>query len=221
MSNRDSLRAFYVDDVPGEPSRFHVWERGEAVGDSVTPATYSPAYREWITDLLRDLLDEDAGLLSAGCGNATVEARLHREGYRVLAVDLLPEAVRLARAKGVDAVVGDLRTWTPPAGPWRVVYADGVLGHLYEAGALPVLSRLRDWLAADGWIVVSVDGPRAAATTERHPGAPGFRWLSAEFLSAQLRGHGFDDVSSTVFTYRRPCSGARDRVVVTARKGGL
>lgn len=224
MSNAESLRAFYLSNTANEQSIFHIWEGGGAKGDSITPSTFSRSYRVWMSDLLRKFLIEsesDApGLLSVGCGNAAVEAALVRLGFRVLGVDALEVPVQLARAKGVDAVCADVVTWTPPPEPWNVVYADGVFGHLYDSdkGVRHVMERFRSWLPEGGGaFVLSNDGPRTDDDVEPHPDVPGFVWLSRSYLHSQVEAAGFHDVSSTHFTYERPLSGHRDRVIVTAR----
>jgi SAM-dependent methyltransferase len=223
MSETDYLRDFYLNSTGNEQSVFDIWEQGGAKGDSVTPSTYSGAYRIWMRDLLRKFLTEsdDPALLSMGCGNAAVEAGLVKEGYRVLGVDALSEAVDLAMAKGVDAVCADILTWTPPPGPWNVVYADGLFGHLYEPvkGVRHVMERFRSWLpAGDGVFVLSNDGPLGTtAEVEPHADVAGFTWLSRTYLHSQAEEAGFHDIWSTHFTYERPLSGRRERVIVTAR----
>jgi hypothetical protein len=220
MTDLLSLRGFYLSDGDGRRSIFHVWESGGAVGDSVTPSTYSPSYQRWMEELLRKHLDGAArpGLLSVGCGNAMIEAAVHAAGYRVLGVDALAEAVGLAMDKGIEAVQADVLTWTPPPGPWTVVYADGLLGHLYEPehGLQPALHRFRSWLPAGGAMVISNDSPRTAVDTEKHPAVPGFTWLSGRYLQQQVEAAGFHEVSCTLFTYQRPVTGPRERVIVTA-----
>jgi SAM-dependent methyltransferase len=214
-----SLRGFYLSTTDGQRSIFHVWETGGAVGDSVTPSTYSPSYQHWMEDLLRKLLDGTAwpGLLSVGCGNAVIEAAIHAAGYRVLGVDALGEAVELALGKGIEAVCADVLTWTPPPGPWSVLYADGLLGHLYdpEHGLQPTLRRFRSWLPSGGVLVISNDSPRTAVDTEQHPSVPGFTWLSGRYLQRQVEAAGFHEASCTLFTYQRPVTGPRERVIVT------
>ncbi|MFC5827308.1 class I SAM-dependent methyltransferase [Nonomuraea insulae] len=224
MSGDGRLRAFYLNADGSAQSIFHVWEEGGAKGDSVTPSTYSVAYRRWMVDRLRELLAEHASpaLLGLGCGNAAVEAELAAAGHVVLGVDMLEEAVALARAKGVDAVCADALTWTPPARPWPVIYADGLLGHLYQpdAGVHVALKRFRSWLPPQGGtLLISNDGPRTDAEVEHHPEVPGFAWMSSAYLCRQAKECGFDDVSSCMFTYRRPISGLRERVIVTASTG--
>jgi SAM-dependent methyltransferase len=222
MDNMESLRAFYLDGVQDRQSLFHLWEDGKALGDSVTPAVYSSLYRQWMCQLLSGLLakDETPALLSVGCGNAMVEAELVATGHRVLGADALTEAVALARSKGVEAVRADVLTWTPPPQRWTVVYADGLLGHLYDPahGVRPALDRFRSWLPQRaGTLVVSIDHPRSATDVEPHSSVPGFVWLSTPYLCKQLAAAGFDNIESTVFQYERPLSGPRDRVVVTAK----
>ncbi|MGH3388481.1 MAG: class I SAM-dependent methyltransferase [Actinomadura sp.] len=222
MSNIEALRDLYLSETGSEQSRFHIWERGEPVGDSVTPSTYSGAYRIWIRDLLRKLLDESdsPALLSIGCGNAAVEAGLVAAGYRVLAIDAMEEAVTLARAKGIDAICADVFSWEPPSRDWTVVYTDGFLGHVYDpdAGLQPVLERIRSWmLPGKGVIVNSNDDPRTDSDVQAHTDAPAFNWLSGPYLKAQAEIAGFNDIWTTWFTYQRPVSGPRERVIMTAR----
>jgi SAM-dependent methyltransferase len=222
VSDLNLLRAVYLTKTGGEPSRFHVWDRGDAIGDSITPATYSGAYRVWMSDLLRKFLDEsdEPGLLSVGCGNATIEAGLVASGYRVLGIDALDDAVALARAKGVAVERADAMSWTPPTADWNVVYADGLLGHLYDpvSGVRHALERFRSWMpAGEGVLVVSNDGPRTGAEVQDHADVPGFTLLSISYLHAQAELAGFQDIWSTLFVYERPVSGPRERVVVTAR----
>jgi 2-polyprenyl-3-methyl-5-hydroxy-6-metoxy-1,4-benzoquinol methylase len=175
-------------------------------------------------DVLRKFLDESGsespGLISVGCGNAAVEAGLVTAGYRVAGVDAMEEAISLARQKGVEVECADVFKWTPPPGNWRVVYADGFLGHVFDPdqGLQPVLERMRSWLPpGNGALVISNDDPRTDADTQPHAEVPAFTWLSGQYLKAQAEKAGFKDVWSTWFTYERPISGPRERVIVTAR----
>jgi hypothetical protein len=44
-----------------------------------------------------------------------------------------------------------------------------------------------------------------------------YYWFSQAWLHRQVEQCGFRDVTSTAFTYQKPLSGSRDRIVVTAR----
>jgi predicted TPR repeat methyltransferase len=216
-----AVRDYYLHDNDGEPSIYHIWERGDGRGDVTTPATSSVPYRQYMIDLLRELLaeDTDAGLLSVGCGNGMIEAELTGEGFRVLGMDAMPHAVELARAKGVEAVCADVLSWTPPPGPWNVIYADGSLGHLYdpETGIAHVLARFKSWLPERGVLVLSNDPPRTDAELQENPGVARYYWFSQDYLHRAVEDAGFTDVTSTAFTYQKPVSGPRDRIVVTGR----
>lgn len=224
MARSNQIRAFrdyYLHDNDGEPSIYHIWEDGKGRGDVTTPATSSPEYRRWMGDILRRFLisGSDPGLLSLGCGNAMIEAEIAADGFRVLGVDALEQAVELAMAKGVDAVCADVLNWSPPPGPWTVLYADGILGHLYDpsTGVRNVLERFQSWLPEDGTIVISNDPPRTDVEVQEHRDLPYF-FLSQSYMRRQVEECGFHDITSSVFTYQKPLSGPRDRIVVTARK---
>jgi SAM-dependent methyltransferase len=218
-----AVRDYYLheSDNNGEPSIYHIWERGAGRGNATTPATSSEPYREWMTNLLRGLLAEsrNPGLLSVGCGNAMVEAGLVADGFRVLGVDPMEPAVELAKAKGVDVVCADALNWTPPPGPWSVVYADGSLGHLYDpdTGVRPVLDRFKSWLPEGGVLVLSVDPPwEGDAGVSKHPDLR-YYFLPQPYLHRQVEECGFRDVGSTIFVFEKPITGPRDRLVVTGR----
>jgi predicted TPR repeat methyltransferase len=174
-----------------------------------------------MANLLRGLLAEsqDPALLSLGCGNAIIEAGIAAEGVRVLGVDAMQEAVELAKAKGVEAVCADVLDWTPPAGPWSVFYADGSLGHLYDpaTGVRDVLERFKSWMPEGSILVISNDPPRTDDEVTKHPDLR-YYFLSESYMRREVEACGFRDVTSTVFTYQKPVSGPRDRVVVTGRR---
>lgn len=223
MAHSDQIQAYrdyYLSDNGDAPSIYHIWEDGGGRGNVTTPAQSSPEYREWMTGHLRGLLAErdDAGLLSLGCGNGKIEAGLAGEGVRVLGVDALEDAVALARSRGVEAVCADVLSWTPPPGPWTVIYLDGILGHLYdpETGVAPALARFRSWLPEGGVLVVSNDPPWDDSEVQVHRDMP-YYFLSQRYLDREVASCGFREVTSTVFTYEKPVTGSRDRIVVTAR----
>jgi len=215
-----AIRDYYLHDNGAEPSIYHIWERGLGRGDVTTPATSDAPYQQWMSDLLRGLLAEspDPGLLSLGCGNAMIEAGIAADGIRVLGVDAMEPAVELAKAKGVEAVCADVLSWSPPPGPWTVLYADGSLGHVYEpdTGLRTVLSRFRSWMPDGATLVVSNDPPRTEEEVQENPKVAKYYWFSQAWLHREVEQSGFRDVTSTAFTYQKPLSGPRDRIVVTA-----
>ncbi len=218
----NDLRSFYLTGRE-EQSLFHEWEHGIPRGDSTTPSICSPTYRWWILEHLRNALNRDRKhlLLSLGSGNAFVERVLCREGYPVLAVDALNEAVKLAREAGVPAIRHNLYSWEAQPDYWDVIYADGLLGHLHDGhdGAHVALRLFLVWLKAPcGTVVISNDSPKTDAPVQQSSNVPGFYWLSEQWIAAELKRAGFTRISTASIAYRRPLSGLRTRAIITAQR---
>jgi SAM-dependent methyltransferase len=216
----EDLQAYYVE--AEEENLFEKWERGEARGDSTTPSICSPEYREWMVERLGEFLehDKERKLLSVGAGNAMVERMLCRDGYHVLAVDALMAAVEIASRHGVPAIARDIRAWDPAPDAWDVIYADGLIGHLYDefGGCQTVLRRMRGWLtSADGIVVVSNDVPPGEDAVKPAPGVNGFHWLSTQWIADAFVEAGFTPILTTEFVYERPLSGPRRRAIIAAK----
>jgi SAM-dependent methyltransferase len=206
----NDLRSFYLTGSE-QQSLFDEWEHGIARGDSTTPSICSPTYRWWILEHLRNALNRDRKnlLLSLGAGNAFVERVLGREGYPVLAVDALEQAVEFARAAGVPAICHNLYTWDAQPDYWDVIYADGLLGHLHDGhdGAHTALRLLHAWLrASGGTVVISNDAPKTDEPVQQSANVPGFYWLSDRWIAAELKRAGFTRISTASIAYRRPLS---------------
>jgi SAM-dependent methyltransferase len=216
----EDLQAYYVE--AEDENLFEKWERGEARGDSTTPSVCSPEYREWMLERLHEALgdDRDKRLLSVGAGNAMVERMLCREGYHVLAVDALMAATEIASRNGVPALCRDIRTWDPSPDRWDVIYADGLVGHLYDefGGCQTVMRRMRGWLSGeDGVVVISNDVPPGDEPVKPAPGVRGFHWLSTAWIAEALVEAGFTPTLTTEFVYERPLSGPRRRAIIAAK----
>lgn len=176
-----------------------------------------------MVDMIVAELDRNGGgLLSLGCGNAAVEAEVIRRGHDVVAIDAMEVAVQMARLKNVDAVCADIYQWDPQR-TWAVAYIDGVLGHRFDSmvGLVPVLSRIRTWLAPNAdsasgvaTLIASNDAPKDGSDVQSAPGVNGFHWLSAPYIGNQESLSGYSDVRLDVYRYRRPVSGERSRSIV-------
>ncbi|WP_243653218.1 class I SAM-dependent methyltransferase [Pseudonocardia endophytica] len=213
------LTEFYLSRDASGRNLFEIWESGDARGDSITPATCDEGYRRWMRRRLGELLaGPEEGLLSVGAGNAAIEVDVLAAGHRVMAVDVIAEAVDLARSKGLEAEVGDVREWRP-AEQWSVVYADGLLGHVYDPaqGLAPVLGHVRSWLRPGGALVLSNDRPPTDDPSVPAGGVPGFHWLSTHCIRDAAEEAGFVGIECTEFVYERPVSGPRTRAIVVAR----
>jgi SAM-dependent methyltransferase len=201
---------------------YEIWEDGGAFNDSVTPSTYNPEYREYMARKILGLAPAGARVFSFGCGNGFVEGDLVSSGLEVRAIDVNEEAVALTRRKGVDAFTADYYALQPSdvAGT-DVVYADGFLGHLFDADEelRPVLGKLAELEPRSGTTLVfsndsPVDGRAAFAS---HPAVEGFWFISKDHLSESLAEVGFEPMESYYFPYVRPVSGVRYRTICTAR----
>ena len=93
--------------------------------------------------------------LGCGPGNLTVTLAQRWPDADVEAWDSSPEMVEAARERGVDAVVGDVREWTPK--PDRnVVVSNATLQWVPEHPEL--LVRWAGQLAAGSWLAMQVPG---------------------------------------------------------------
>jgi SAM-dependent methyltransferase len=107
----------------------------------------------------RVLLERCAGpVLDVGCGPGRMAEHLVHLGVEVLAVDVVPEAVRQARARGVPALCADVFGPLPHAGLWATaLLADGNVG----IGGDPhrLLGRLHGMLIPTGRVVLDLAEP--------------------------------------------------------------
>lgn len=206
----------------GAQTIYGIWERGQALNDSVTPSTYVEEYRSHIVLKLLSLTSSGSRVFSLGCGNGFVEGDLAGLDRQVRAIDQHAEAVELTRRRQVDAFVADYYDLqvSDLIGE-DVIYADGFLGHVFD----PVhqieqaLGQLRSLAPVAGtYVVLSNDAPRDLALPYApHERVPGFWFISRHFLDESLARFGFEPVESYYFPYLRPVSGLRNRTICIAR----
>jgi len=222
-SARDALHEFYCRPVGDTAlNRYEIWERGGAVGDSVTPSSYCPEYRMHMVLKILSLPRPHERMFSIGCGNAFVEADLQTRGLRVQAIDYNEEAVVLAASKGLDAFTADYHALPPGhlAG-FGVVYADGLIGHLYhpDTGLTAFFETLLALKPPPGsWLVLSNDAPaQPGSGVTPHGKVPGFWLFSPEYLRDVAQRFGYTAIEAYSFPYERPLSGLRNRTICIAR----
>ncbi|MEP6853776.1 MAG: class I SAM-dependent methyltransferase [bacterium] len=108
------------------------------------------------------LLRQCAGAtLDVGCGPGRLAAAAAWQGLPCLGIDVSATAVRLARARGVAALLRSVFDRLPAEGRWQsVLLADGNIG----IGGDPVrlLTRVGALLGAAGRILCELDPPTAA-----------------------------------------------------------
>lgn len=146
------------------PPRVYVRELFDGYADRFERhVTGDLAYRVPATmaQLLRPLVP-DPGWghgLDIGCGSGLVGAALAGSGCRLLAVDIAPRMVDLARSRGVYAAVAEgdgiaALSTLPPASLGLVTAAD-VAPYLGDLAAL--LAAAAAALRAGGWLAVSIE----------------------------------------------------------------
>jgi SAM-dependent methyltransferase len=143
------------------------------------------------------ILERAAGpVLDIGCGPGRHLASLHGYG---LGVDLSPVAVRLARGRGVHAVLGSIFGDVPGAGTWdTALLLDGNIGIGGAPAAL--LWRARELLSCGSAILAELEPPGAPTSRTRvRLEAPGlvsewFAWgsVGVDGIEEIAAGAGFD-----------------------------
>jgi SAM-dependent methyltransferase len=124
-----------------------------------------------------------APVLDIGCGPGRHLAALAAAGHEGLGLDLSPVAVRLARARGAEAILRSVFADVPRAGTWRTaLLLDGNVGIGGAPAAL--LARARALVAPGGAVLVETGPPgmptRRIRVRLETPGAvsPWFGWAS-------------------------------------------
>ncbi len=206
-----------------EKSVYEIWEQGGAFNDSVTPSTYCKFYQNHILMKLMGLARDKKNIFSIGCGNAVIEAELVKCGKNVLAIDCNDEAVALARGKGVSAhredfyLADDSYLYDS-----QIIYADGVLGHLFDADIqlAEFEQRISSSIIRPGTIIfISNDSPSDTSLAfQKHNTLNTFWLLSPHYLENRLKTCGFDVTEKYHFPYQRPMSGVRNRTICIAVK---
>jgi 2-polyprenyl-3-methyl-5-hydroxy-6-metoxy-1,4-benzoquinol methylase len=116
-----------------------------------------PRYYEWIRYDIFDVVPALAKcILSVGCGGGITEAKLVRQGVKVVGVEINSEAAKIARQRGLTILEGDVsKIDVSVAGELYdcIIYGD-VLEHLQDP--LSVLQRHVASLKKNGTVIVSV-----------------------------------------------------------------
>jgi SAM-dependent methyltransferase len=102
--------------------------------------------------------------LDIGCGPGRLTEALALTGRLVLGIDVVPEAIRQARFRGIEVLLRDVFEPLPGEGRWNsALLADGNIG--IGGNAVALLRRVHGLLAPDGAVVVDLAPPGTGATT--------------------------------------------------------
>lgn len=156
--------------------------------------------------------------LDVGCGPGRMAEALALLGHPVLGIDVVPEAVRQTRSRGVPALRRSVFDPIPGAGRWATaLLADGNVGIGGDPVAL--LERLRELVAPDGRVVVEVAAEGTGVVTRHvrletaHGRSGEFPWTSVGADAIQAVAHAAGLGAATVHEH-----GDRSWAVVEARR---
>jgi SAM-dependent methyltransferase len=142
-------------DDPDVVEREYASEAGLRARASVYQGIAGPDAREVAFEAVREAGPER--ILEVGCGWGEFAARMASElDAEVVAVDLSPRMVELARERRVDARVGDVQTLAFPDGTFDVAVANWMLYHVPDLDR--GLSELARVLRRGGRLVAATNG---------------------------------------------------------------
>lgn len=149
------------------------------------------------------LLDHCEGpTIDIGCGPGRLTEGLAQRGQVVLGIDVVHEAVKLTRDRGVSALVRDIFDTLPGEGRWRsALLADGNVGIGGDPVAL--LQRVREILDPRGRVVAEIAEPGVPLSTvwaSLHCGesrSRPFRWsvVGVDDIAGVAAEAGFDSTT--------------------------
>jgi SAM-dependent methyltransferase len=117
---------------------------------------------------IRPHLPKSGRVLDIGCGQGELVRQLRADGFDASGIDISPEQVAIARAKGVGPIVlGDFHDHlTESVGRWQAVIATDLLEHLGKDDVLRAFDSIHRALASGGSFVARV--PNAVSPTGGH-----------------------------------------------------
>jgi SAM-dependent methyltransferase len=165
-------------------------ERGLLGRRSIYERSEDPDAREVLWHQIADFAP--ARVLEVGPGPGELSERMSRElGAEVVAIDVSPRMVELTRARGVEALVGDVQHLPFADGEFDVVVAAWVLFHPADLNrALAEIARV---LRPGGRLVAATNSERHLEELWLLVGRTLSSTFSVESGEASLRGH-FDSV---------------------------
>lgn len=117
---------------------------------------HAPANPPYLPYLLRQLPASCGDALEIGCGTGDFTRHLASRASRVVALDLSPEMIRVARTRvpagaNVEFVLADASTWAMPEGAFDVIACLNTLHHLSLPAIVP---RMRQALRPGGTLLL-------------------------------------------------------------------
>jgi 2-polyprenyl-3-methyl-5-hydroxy-6-metoxy-1,4-benzoquinol methylase len=162
----------------------------DRIARAIEAARLPDVLRPFERALLRRLPTRCGSVLEVGCGHGALTRHLAARAESVLALDLSPEMVRVARARSaawpnVEYRVADVAAAALPDAGFDVVLSAATLHHLPLE---PTVRRLAEAVRPGGWLAVQ--------DLVARPGLRGLPLNAAAWLLQRLRGGGSRDVAA-------------------------
>lgn len=141
------------------------------------------AYRTWVEELAL-LFEPGARVLDLGCGAGIPATKILADaGFEVLGIDISDVQIERARMLVPNAtfVRADMVLWEGDRARFDAVVAFYSLIHLPVEDQRLLISRIPDWLVANGYLMAIV-GYEGWTGTEDYLGAP-MRWDQADTVT--------------------------------------
>lgn len=156
------------------------------------PELFEQKFLESFEQFGRHLADQFAEhlsgkkILDAGCGPGHHGKYLQDKGLDVVGIDISPEMVRLAQAKGVNAEVGDVESLRFRDSEFDGVWANAILLHVPKEKAAAAVKEWARVLKAGGITHISVKEGTEEGFEERKS-MPGTRRWFTHFTEEEMR----------------------------------
>jgi SAM-dependent methyltransferase len=124
-------------------------------------------------------------LLDVGCASGALVAHAIERGWQAQGVELSPDAVAHARARGLDVFQGDLLAARLPAARFDLVYMGDVLEHVPDCRA--VIAEVERVLAPGGWLYLR--GPTTTHSLARSLALAVRGWLGRDIVLEEVPYH--------------------------------
>ena len=149
-------------------------------------------------------------VLDIGCYDGTIASEIIKKGNQVVGVDISPNAVRMAKKKGVQACVCNIEEENLPSsfGKFDVIVAGEIIDHIFDPDSF--FQKMRSLLKPGGYLVLTTPnlaglGSRLSLLFGRLPwmienevGRSGhIRYFTLSDLQRILRRNGFEITNFT------------------------
>ena len=204
-------------------SVFDLWEEGAIRAELSTPAVWSREYRDLAISLVLRHHRRSGLAISLGCGNGFIEGELRARGITFFGLDRETRAAILAKSRSAATLVGDAEALPVRSESVELLFADGLLGHLWRSdeGFQPFLAEARRALVTGGVAILSndlSDGNEVSLKVTADSRARFFRGPQGYVRQQLMKVKGLVPLQEYVWRYLRPGRGLRDREILVFRR---